>query len=172
MRFLSNIYPRFAVDLVTFTEKNLNRKPHFLCIVSDYLWFSYSVIWGIFLSNFFKQGDVINNQLFVPSYTEELRKQCPYSELFCSAFFPHYPAFGLRISPHSVWIPENAGKMRTRVTENTDTFYAEKGIRNPVKNLRWSFLRNYLMAKSCYFFLKLPHLRCSTGFQILLWYVS
>ena len=42
-----------------------------------------------------------------------LRKKCPYSELFCSAFFPHFSAFGL-----------NTGKMRTRITPNTDTFYA------------------------------------------------
>ena len=43
-----------------------------------------------------------------------LRKKCPYSELFWSAFFPHLPAFGLN-SP---------GKMLTRIILNTDTFYA------------------------------------------------
>ena len=26
---------------------------------------------------------------------QSLRKKCPYSELFWSAFFPHFPAFGL-----------------------------------------------------------------------------
>ena len=30
----------------------------------------------------------------------------------------------LRISPYSVGIRENAGKMRTRITPITDTFYA------------------------------------------------
>ena len=30
----------------------------------------------------------------------------------------------LRISPYSVRMPENAGKMRTRITPYTDTFYA------------------------------------------------
>ena len=30
----------------------------------------------------------------------------------------------LRISPYSVGTRENAGKMRTRITPNTDTFYA------------------------------------------------
>ena len=30
----------------------------------------------------------------------------------------------LRISPYSVQMQENAGKMRTRITPNTDTFYA------------------------------------------------
>ena len=32
---------------------------------------------------------VTNNQLNL------LRKKCPYFELFWSAFFPHFPAFGL-----------------------------------------------------------------------------
>ena len=31
----------------------------------------------------------------------------------------------LRISPYPVRMRENAGKMRTRITPNTDTFYAE-----------------------------------------------
>ena len=30
----------------------------------------------------------------------------------------------LRISPYSVQMRENVGKMRTRITPNTDTFYA------------------------------------------------
>ena len=41
-----------------------------------------------------------------------LRKKCPYSELFWSAFFPHFPTVRMR---------ENAGKMRSRITPNTDT---------------------------------------------------
>ena len=53
-----------------------------------------------------------------------LRKKSPYSGLFWSAFFPHFPAFGLRISPYSVRMRENAGKMQTRITPNTETFYA------------------------------------------------
>ena len=40
---------------------------------------------------------------------------CPYSELFWSAFSPYFPAFGL-----------NTGKIRTRTTPNTSTFYAVK----------------------------------------------
>ena len=32
----------------------------------------------------------------------------------------------LRISPYSVRMRENVGKMRTRITQNTDTFYAVK----------------------------------------------
>ena len=41
-------------------------------------------------------------------------------------FYPHFPAFRLnteRISPYSVRMREIAGKMRTRITPNTDTFY-------------------------------------------------
>ena len=35
-----------------------------------------------------------------------------------------FPAFSRIISPYSVRMRENAGKMRTRITPNTDTFYA------------------------------------------------
>ena len=48
----------------------------------------------------------------------------PYSELFWSAFFQHFPAFGLILSPYSVRMPENAGKMQTRITPKMDSFYA------------------------------------------------
>ena len=51
----------------------------------------------------------------------------PYLELFWSAFFPHFPSFELNtesISPYSVRMRENARKMRTRKTPNTNTFYA------------------------------------------------
>ena len=83
-----------------------------------------------------------------------LRKNCPYSELFWSTFFPHFPSFRLTmerysvfgvilvhifpafsrirtehgeirsISPHLARMRENAGKIRTRITPNKDTFYA------------------------------------------------
>ena len=53
-----------------------------------------------------------------------LRKKSPYSELFWSAFFPHFPAFGLNTERLSLRIQENARKVRTRITSNTDTFYA------------------------------------------------
>ena len=56
-----------------------------------------------------------------------------------------FPAFGLNIrtpylsvfiSLYSVRMRENAGKMRTRITPNTDSFYAVKIIRSyfPKKN--------------------------------------
>ena len=62
--------------------------------------------------------------------SKTLRKKCPYSKLFWSAFFPHFPALGLNtgITPYSARMPENAGKMRTRTTSNTDTFYAVKSF--------------------------------------------
>ena len=63
-----------------------------------------------------------------------LRTKCPYSELFWSAFFPHFP--------HSDWIlrmREHVGKMRTRITPNTDTFYAVF-IKNEVFENSWYVL--------------------------------
>ena len=48
-----------------------------------------------------------------------LRKKNPYSVLFWSAFFPH--SDGIRRDSVRMW--ENAGKMRTRITPNTDSFY-------------------------------------------------
>ena len=59
-----------------------------------------------------------------------LRKKCPYSELFWSTRIPKFSRirteYGeiLHTSPYSVIMRENAGKMRTRITLNTDTFYA------------------------------------------------
>ena len=59
---------------------------------------------------FVKQVDYVNTARNQVSFT--LHKRCPYSELFWSAFFPHFPVF----SP-------NAGKIRNRITPNTDPFY-------------------------------------------------
>ena len=52
-----------------------------------------------------------------------LHKKSPYSEFFWSAFsrvFSHSDW----ISPYSVQMRENQGKVRTRITLNTDSFYA------------------------------------------------
>ena len=51
-------------------------------------------------------------------------KKSAFSELFWSALFPHFSAFGL--NTYSVQMRENARKMRTRITPNTDTFYSVK----------------------------------------------
>ena len=69
-----------------------------------------------------------------------LLKKCPYSELFWSVFSriqteygeirsysgPYFPAFGLNTERYSVslHIQSECGKIRTRITPNTDTFYA------------------------------------------------
>ena len=43
-------------------------------------------------------------------------KKCPYSELFCSAFFPNFPAFGLNTERYgvSLRIQSECGKMREK----------------------------------------------------------
>ena len=59
--------------------------------------------------------------------TFALRERCPYSELFWSAaFFSIRTEYGeiFCISPYSVRMHKNPGKMRTRLTLNTDYFYA------------------------------------------------
>ena len=61
--------------------------------------------------------------------SQTLRKKCLYSELFWSAFFPHFLAFGPNTERYGVSLllgpnARKCGKMRTRITPNTDTFYA------------------------------------------------
>ena len=47
---------------------------------------------------------------------------CPYSELFWSVFSRNQTEYGeIRVS---LRIQSECGKMRTRITPNTDTFYA------------------------------------------------
>ena len=48
-----------------------------------------------------------------------LREKCPYLKLFCSAFSSIWTEYG------EIWsIQSECGKTRTRITPNTDTFYA------------------------------------------------
>ena len=56
-----------------------------------------------------------------------LRVKCPYSEFFWSAF----PAFELNTERYvvSLCIKFECGKMRTRKTPHTDTFYAVEKFR-------------------------------------------
>ena len=109
--------------------------------LSDYIKISFGILSKLGVS-------LVLRDLIIPL---KLRKKFPYSELFWSAFFPDFPAFGLNtekygvilvrifseffcirteygeilnISPYSVRIRENAGKIRTRITPNTDSFYA------------------------------------------------
>ena len=53
------------------------------------------------------------------------RRKYPYSELFWSGFFPHFPAFGLNTERYSVSlrIQSECGKIRTSKTPYLDTFH-------------------------------------------------
>ena len=59
-----------------------------------------------------------------------MREKSPFSELFWSAFLPHFPTFGLNTERYGVSLRIQSecgkmqGKMRTRITPYTDTFYA------------------------------------------------
>ena len=46
-------------------------------------------------------GYIIGKITLLPYYA--LRKKCPYSELFWSAFFPNFPAFGLNTERYRVY---------------------------------------------------------------------
>ena len=90
-----------------------------------------------------------------------LRKRYPYSELFWSLFARIWTEHGeiLRISPYSVQMRENLGKMRTRITPNTDSFYpvddAYKLRNNLVSSLEESLLlcfSTFSRAKRLYHF--------------------
>ena len=48
-------------------------------------------------------------------------KKCPYSELFWSAFFSHFPAFGLNLDRYSVF-SLNAGKCGKNVDQNNSEY--------------------------------------------------
>ena len=80
-----------------------------------------------------------------------LRKKYPYSELFWSSLFPHFPHLDWirSISPYSVRMRENEGKMRIRVTLNTDSFYAVLFYiaisLNRIFPLRWWFMISILL---------------------------
>ena len=80
------------------------------------------ILW--ILSPYFCKTKII--QLSYP-----LHKKCPYSELFWSAIFPHF----------SVRMRKNAGKMWTRITPNTDTFYAVSDSLDILSKIvfRWIF---------------------------------
>ena len=42
-----------------------------------------------------------------------LRKKCPYTELFWSAFFPHFPTFGLNVERYRLSLLENGHFLRS-----------------------------------------------------------
>ena len=55
-----------------------------------------------------------------------LYSHCVKSDRIRSYFGPHFPAFGLNTERYGVClrIQSECGKMRSRITPNTDTFYA------------------------------------------------
>ena len=59
---------------------------------------------------------VVLSNSFVLYNVSSLHKICPYPELFWSAFFPHFPAFGLNmeIYPISLRIQSEYRKMREK----------------------------------------------------------
>ena len=65
-----------------------------------------------------------------------LLKNYPYSELFC----PHFPVFGLNTETYrvSLCIQSECGKMRTRITPNTETFHAVVIILELLQKSNWS----------------------------------
>ena len=75
-----------------------------------------------FLANSLQYCNCDTVDLFLIALGNTLRKMSPFSELFWSAFFPHFPASGRNTEKVSVRMRENAGKMRTRITPNTDTY--------------------------------------------------
>ena len=92
------------------------------------------------------------NLAFVETFLGKvpLSKKSPYSELFWSTFFPHFPAF--IISPYSVRMRENAGKIRTRITPNTDTFYAVSIFREVTSSRFRVTTSTKQLLESTYFF--------------------
>ena len=63
--------------------------------------------------------------MIIPVQNKTLRKKCPYLELFWSTF----SAFGLNIEKYgvSLRIQPECGKMRARITPNTNTFHEVRG---------------------------------------------
>ena len=79
-----------------------------------------------------------------------LRKKCPYSEFLWSAFFQHFPAFGLNTEYLSVFSP-NAGKCGKSADQKNSEyghflcsillFWIYKYINNSDKNHLWNICK-------------------------------
>ena len=59
-----------------------------------------------------------------------LRKRCPYSELFWSAFFPHFPAFGLNTERYSLSL-----RIQSECGNNADQNNSEYGLF--LRSVKW-----------------------------------
>ena len=101
------------------------------------------------------------------------RNNCVKSVRIRSCSRPHFPAFGPNTERYrvSLRIQSKCGKMRTRITPNTDTFCAvqvkfcrQRFIENSVKHLRWKDFQKKL--KVVHNFCKNLYLTCLTEFSI------
>ena len=57
---------------------------------------------------------------------------CPYSELFWSTFFPHFPAFGLNTERYGISLPvfnPNAGKYEKNADQNDSEYEHFESLR-------------------------------------------
>ena len=68
-----------------------------------------------------------------------VHKKCPYSELFWSAFFPHFPAFGPNTERYTLYLSvfrRNAGKCRKNADQNNYVFSPNAGkcVKNADQN--------------------------------------
>ena len=91
------------------TEEILNGKLQFLCFSENK---SNAVI------GFTRVLGTLSNICNETFCNNILREKCPYSEFFWSAFSLIRPENG------EIRIQSECGKMRTRITPNTDNFYA------------------------------------------------
>ena len=73
-----------------------------------------------------------------------LCKKCPYSELFRSAFFPHFPAFGLNTRENADQNKSQYGHLLRSaehgIYKETKLFMISAAL-PPTKVINWSFLR-------------------------------
>ena len=78
-----------------------------------------------FLTNTQQKCHIFLNFLSISVFSyrvrHTLRKKSSYSELFCSAFFPDFPAFGLNTLYLSVFSP-NAGKCGKNEEQNNSEY--------------------------------------------------
>ena len=122
--------PQETAELITFTEEIFNGKLHFLRSVKEIVLLpcvekllrkfknhhikkTSLLVEGI--SCFEKWLFVRNVKLNLESLLWTLRKKCPYSELFWSAFFPHFPAFRLTTEWYIVFL-----RNQSECVKNTD----------------------------------------------------
>ena len=110
--------------MATFTKKILNGKFHFLCMWSPvkHLWWSFS------------GRMTFSRYLFLQNSSHGAKsvRIRSYSGPHFSRIFPHSDRIRRdSISPYSVLMRKNPGKTRTRITPNTDSFYAVvNGVNN------------------------------------------